>query len=271
MTQTQEDPSPSGIADITDDALLDGRLCLFQPARGHRAGHDALLLAASAPKGARHAVDLGAGVGAAGLAYALRSPGSKITLVEIDPDTAALAEQNAARQEPDMAPRVRVVTADIAELGRPSGPPFPTERGADLVLMNPPFNDPARHRTSPHDRRARAHSVPDADMDIWLRAAERLLEPGGRLALIHRPEAIEALLAGLKGRFGAVTIRPIHPSPHAPAIRLLLGAVKGRRTPPSFLPALTLADDSGAPSEAARRLLRDARGLDEETGTTSPA
>ncbi|WP_018388631.1 tRNA1(Val) (adenine(37)-N6)-methyltransferase [Ancylobacter sp. FA202] len=246
----------SSPAALTDDAFLGGRLRLLQPTRGHRAGHDALLLAASAPEAGR-AVDLGTGVGAAGLAYAVRVPVAALTLVEIDPALADLAARNAARQAPGLAERVRVVCADVARLGRPSGPDMPAAGAADLVLMNPPFNDPARHRASPHAGRALAHAIADADVEIWLRAAERLLAPGGRLALIHRPEAIEALLVGLKGRFGAVTIRPVHPSPEAPANRLLIGAIKGRRTPPALVPALVLAGSDGRPSAAAEYVLRE--------------
>lgn len=258
--------SPEAAESLTDDAFLGGALRLLQPARGHRAGHDAMLLAASAPADARVVVDLGAGVGAAGLALAVRigkprGTLDELTLVEIDPATAALAARNAVRQQPDIGDRVRVVVADIAALGRPSGPEWPAARAADLVLMNPPFNDPARHRVSPHGRRALAHSVPDAGLDAWLRAAERLLEPGGRLALIHRPEALEAILAGMKGRFGAVTIHPVHPAPDAPANRVLIGAIKGRRTPPALLPGLVLADTVGRPSMDAERLLRRGEGI----------
>ncbi|MBS9477384.1 methyltransferase [Ancylobacter sp. VKM B-3255] len=246
---------------LTDDALLGGRLRLLQPARGHRAGHDALLLAASAPADAHRAVDLGSGVGAAGLALAIRLPAATVTLVEIDRATAELARRNADRQQPDLSGRVRVVTEDVTRLARPSGPAEPAARAADLVLMNPPFNDPARHRVSPRARRALAHSVADGAIEPWLRAAERLLEAGGRLALIHRPEALETLLAGLSGRFGAVTIRPVHPRAEAPAIRLLIGAVKGRRTPPAFLPGLVLAGPDGRPSAEAERLLRQGEGI----------
>ena len=65
---------PAG--DVTEDAVLGGRLRLRQPKRGHRVGHDAILLAASCPARAGDAVvDLGAGVGAAGLALAARVEG----------------------------------------------------------------------------------------------------------------------------------------------------------------------------------------------------
>ncbi|ADH91180.1 Methyltransferase type 11 [Ancylobacter novellus DSM 506] len=256
---TRDAPSD---AVLTDDIFLGGKLRLLQPARGHRAGHDAMLLAASAPGDARRAVDLGAGIGAAGLALAVRIEKAEVTLVEIDPVAAALAARNAARQQPDISARIAVVTADVAALGRPSGPTLPAARAADLVLMNPPFNDPARHRTSPHAAKALAHSVADGDLDIWLRAAERLLAPGGRLALIHRPEAMEAILAGMKGRFGAVTIRPVYATPDAPAIRVLVGAVKGRRTPPALLPGFVLADRDGRPSTEAERVLRRGEGIE---------
>src|SRR5256885_6818508 len=48
--------------DVTENAVLDGRLVLRQPRTGHRVGHDAILLAAATEAGrADHAVELGAG------------------------------------------------------------------------------------------------------------------------------------------------------------------------------------------------------------------
>ena len=40
-------------AEVTQDAVLGGRLLLKQPRRGHRVGHDAILLAAACPARAR--------------------------------------------------------------------------------------------------------------------------------------------------------------------------------------------------------------------------
>src|SRR6516164_6698643 len=105
----------------SEDALLGGRLVLRQPLRGHRFGHDAVLLAAATPaRTGEHAIDLGAGVGAAGLALARRVEGLAITLIELDPNLAALARENAARNA--LANRVRAVCLDVAaRLLRPQG------------------------------------------------------------------------------------------------------------------------------------------------------
>ncbi len=68
-------------SEFTEDAVLGGRLTLRQPRRGHRVGHDAILLAAATDARAGElAVELGAGVGAAGLALARRVAGLRVTL-----------------------------------------------------------------------------------------------------------------------------------------------------------------------------------------------
>lgn len=241
------------------DRVLGGRLTLRQMADGHRVGHDALLLAAFAPAGRRRAVDLGAGVGGAGLAFLVRVPQAEAVLVEIAPDLAALAGANIADNA--LSARARVVAADVRQVARPAGPPVPEAGAADLVLMNPPFNGDARHRTSPDAARARAHMAQEGLLADWAKAAERCLAPRGTLCLIHRPEALGEIIAALSGRFGAAEILPVHPRPGRPAVRILVRAVKGRRTPPSILPGLVLAGEDGAPTPAAEAVLRAAAAL----------
>lgn len=253
------DTAPAEAPATSTDRVLGGRLILRQPVAGHRVGHDALLLAAFAPADRRRAVDLGAGVGSAGLAFVTRVDAARVILVEIAPDLAALASGNAALN--GLAARTDVVAADVRALGRPSGPPLPAAGGADLVLANPPFNAHASHRTSPDAARARAHMADEALLDDWVRAADRCLEARGILCLIHRPEALADILAALAGRFGAAEILPVHPRPDRPAVRVLVRAVKGRRAAPAVLPGVVLADPEGTPTPAADAVLRGGTGL----------
>ncbi|MFG1239086.1 methyltransferase [Xanthobacter autotrophicus DSM 597] len=244
---------------LSTDSVLGGRLTLRQMVSGHRVGHDALLLAAFAPADRRVVVDFGTGVGSAGLAFLARVPDARATLVEIDPGLAALAGENAALN--GFGARARVVTGDVASLARPSGPPLPELGAADLVLANPPFNADARHRTSPDAARARAHMA-DADLLAdWTRAADRCLGAKGMICLIHRPEALGDILAVLSRGFGAVEILPVYPRAERPAVRLLVRAVKGRRTPPSILPGLVLSEADGTPTPQAEAVLRDGAAL----------
>src|SRR6202140_450134 len=83
-------------SEFTEDAFLGGQLRLRQPKSGHRAGHDAMLLAAATPaRPGDRVVDFGAGVGAAGFALARRVAGLELVLVEIDEKLAEVARGNA--------------------------------------------------------------------------------------------------------------------------------------------------------------------------------
>jgi tRNA1(Val) A37 N6-methylase TrmN6 len=243
----------------TDDAVLGGRLKLLQPARGHRAGHDAILLAAAAAK-ANVAVDLGAGIGTAGLALLARNAARFVTFVEIDEDLSRLSVVNAERN--NFAGRTESVHADIEKLAKRGGPPKPAASSADLVIMNPPFNDPIERRPSPDASRKRAHAAPLADVGLWVQAADRLLRASGRLVMVHRPEALAAILTSLEGSFGAAEIIPIQAKPRAPAIRVIVRAQKGKKTPPSILPGFLLAGSDGRPTHEAETVLRGAAALD---------
>lgn len=119
--------------DVTEDLFLNGKLRLRQFKRGHRAGHDAILLAAAtqARPGDRVA-DFGAGVGAAGLAVAMRIPGVESVLVEIDPALAALARINADLN----GLQARVVNLDVTASAAAFDENGLAPDSVDAVLMN---------------------------------------------------------------------------------------------------------------------------------------
>ena len=238
--------------DVSDDGFLGGRLRLLQPRRGHRAGHDAVLLAAATNAQAGGAlVDLGAGVGAAGLAVAVRVTGLDLTLVDIDEALVALAEEN-ARCNGLIARAVCLDVAASAELFAAAGL---APDNFDNVIMNPPFNDPSRHQPSPLAGRKRAHASDASTLDLWIHAARRLLKPGGRLTLIWRAEALGEILAALRVGFGALAILPVHAKPGARASRVLVGAVKGARAATALLEGVALNDEAGRPTAYIQSLL----------------
>jgi tRNA1(Val) A37 N6-methylase TrmN6 len=245
---------PAADVDVTEDAVLGGRLWLRQPRRGHRVGHDAMLLAASTGGAyGERAVEFGAGVGGAGFALARRIPGLRVTLVEIDPALCELARQNAVLNRLDE--RVSVVTGDVTSEQLFSSGALVSGQ-ADRVLMNPPFNDPERQQTSPDAARKLAHAARPDTLESWFSAAARALKPSGVLTMIWRAEGIADVTAALAREFGAATILPVHPRPAAPAIRILVRAVKDATAPLVMLPGLMLNDAQGRPSAEAEAVLR---------------
>jgi tRNA1(Val) A37 N6-methylase TrmN6 len=249
---------------VTDDAVLGGRLRLKQPRHGHRVGHDAILLAAaSGGEPGEHVVDLGAGVGAAGLALAARVPGLSVTLVEVDADLAALATENARRN--GLADRVRAVALDVGAPAHAFAAAGLGPASAARVLMNPPFHHPGRTRLSPDPRRRLAHVAGSPggarSLDQWVRCAARLLQPQGSLTLIWRADGLAEVLAALAGRFGAIAVLPVHSRPDDIAIRVLVRAEKDSGAPLAVLPGLSLNDAAGRPSQPAEAILRHGASL----------
>jgi tRNA1(Val) A37 N6-methylase TrmN6 len=245
---------------FTEDAILGGALTLRQPKRGHRIGHDAILLAAATPaRSAEHAVELGGGVGAAGLALANRVAGLRVTLVEIDSELVPLAAHNIESNH--FSDRVRAVTLDVAAPARAFTAVGLAPGTAQRVLMNPPFNDPARQNVSPDTKRRLAHVAPRAALAQWVRRASSLLAPSGTLTLIWRADGLGDVLAALGRGFGGVTVLPVHPKPDAAAIRILVGATKGSRAPLTLLPGLTLTGEGGRPTADAEAVLRGGAAL----------
>ncbi|HEX2554786.1 MAG TPA: methyltransferase [Microvirga sp.] len=225
----------------TEDALLGGRVRLLQPARGHRAGTDAVLLSALAtPRPGEHLIDVGAATGAVGLMVAARVPGLGLTFVERDPDLADLCRRNLALN----GACGRVAVADILD-GAARRAAGLASASAALVLTNPPYLEEGRARASPDPGRAGAHMLPAEGLAPWLRACAALVAPKGTLALIHRADRLADCLAGFGRGFGGVRLRLVHPRADAPATRLLLSAVKGSRAPLRVEAPLVLHDAEG--------------------------
>lgn len=252
--------SPDLAEAITDDAALGGRLRLLQPRKGHRFGHDAILLAAATPANAGdHVVELGAGVGAAGLAIAARVSGIQLTLIEIDSALAVLAAQNIVRN--GFAEKASAHCLDVTAPAEAFATVGLTVGSADCVVMNPPFRDPAQTAPSPDAQRRVAHIGGRDVLDAWIDAANRLLRVGGALTLVYRSDGLDDVCAALSSAFGDIVILPVVPKPETQAIRVLVNAVKGGQSPPQRLTGMLLNDTSGKPSQEAEAVLRHAAAL----------
>lgn len=231
----------------TLDGFHRGAFWVVQPAgRGHRSGTDAMLLAGAVPDGFAGVVaDLGAGAGAAGLAVLSRCDRTTALLVERSPDMAAHARATLERAEnAEFAGRARVVELDVTAPGRQRAAAGLPDNAADFAIMNPPFNA-AHDRATPDTLRREAHVMEDDLFARWLRTASAIVRPRGGFAAIVRPADLAALLAALQGRFGGAEVKPIHPRPDRPAIRVVVRAWRGSRAGMRLMPALAMHEAEG--------------------------
>ncbi|HYM30337.1 MAG TPA: methyltransferase [Candidatus Cybelea sp.] len=239
----------------TDDALLGGQLMLRQPAAGARAGSDAVLLAAAVPaKGNQHVLELGCGTGAAMLCLARRVVGVSVTGIELEAKAVEFARLNIERN--GLATRAAVILGDIA-----APPRSVTGASFDHVMANPPFFAAGRASPAPDASRRMARlAAPDA-LEIWMRAAARMVKPRGSVTVICRTERLDDLIAACRRRFGGIVLFPLWPGGGKPAKRFILQARAGSGAALRLVPGLVLHGGGSTYTEAAQRVLRGGEAL----------
>ena len=255
-------------SNVTIDAFLGGRVEAIQPASGHhRAGLEAVFLAASLPAVTiGTVVELGAGVGVAGLCIGARCRDARILLVERDAIALECARAALARPANSaFAGRLDIVEADIEDRAG-------LEQGiADAVIFNPPFHDAAASSVSPASARAGAHVLGEGGLDVWYRAASALARSGGTATIIFRADGLDLVIAATKGRFGALDILPIAPRAGEPAHRILVRGVKASRAPLRLLPPVVLHEhDTNRFRPEIDAILRDAAPLESVVRSWKP-
>jgi tRNA1(Val) A37 N6-methylase TrmN6 len=249
----------------TLDLALDGRVRLYQPTRGYRAGLDAALLAAAVELRANEtALEAGCGPGAALLQVAWRTQAPDLTgpsLVGVERDTAALAlaQRNIALN--GQAARVQAIAGDIA---MPLAKLAPDAKLApfDAVFANPPFFDDPASLRGPAPERRDAY-IADGGLKTWTAFLIKAARQGGRVTLVHRADRLADILAALSDGAGSFRIRPVQPFADQPAKRVLVRAIKGGKAPLVLLPPLVLhARDGSKHTPEAEAIMRGEVGLE---------
>jgi tRNA1(Val) A37 N6-methylase TrmN6 len=75
-------------------------------------------------------------------------------------------------------------------------------------------------------------------LDDWVRAMAAFGTAGAIGLMIHRADALLAVLAAFDRRFGAITILPVAPAAGAAANRIIVSGRKGNGAPLRLLPPL---------------------------------
>ncbi|MBX3209825.1 MAG: methyltransferase [Labilithrix sp.] len=248
---------------VSHDWLFAGTLSIRQPARraGYRVNVDAILLAAFAARAlaggeprsarglrARHAVDLGAGVGAVGLTLLHFEAAARVTMVEIDPTLARLAAENAA--ENAWGAQAEVVQADVRDAAKG------LHADADLVACNPPYVPPGRGR-APAER---VRSAKYGDLATFVEAARQVAGRRARACFVYPAIEATTLLTTLRAHgLEPKRLRAVHGRADDKARVVLVESVPGKPGGLAIEPPFVETDGGGARSTALAALLTTRR------------
>lgn len=236
--------------DIIETTLLNKRVRLLQPRDGFHASIDTVFLAAAVPaKPGDNLLDMGCGVGSAGLCVMERVSGCTLTGIDFQKPLVEIARKNAALN--GIEDKAAFICSDFR-----NDTVLP-ERAFHCVMMNPPYMEEGKHTPSPNASKAMANGG-EAALEDWLRYAFARLIKGGNLAIIHRADRLDDILAALRvDDFGAASIYPLWPKAGSDAKRVIVSARKHKKSPLVFHPGMILHEQDGKYTKAADGILLD--------------
>ncbi len=163
-----------------DELHRNGYYIIQDPAR-FCFGMDAVLLSgfAKAKRGER-CLDLGTGTGIIPILMEAKTDGEDFTALEIQEESADMARRSVLYN--DLADRIKVVTGDIKDASKIFG-----ASSFDIITTNPPYMIGEHGLSSASEAKAIARHEVLCTLDDILRESAKLLKPGGRFYMVHRP------------------------------------------------------------------------------------
>ena len=125
-------------------------------------------------------LDLGTGTGIIPILLEAKTEGKHFTGLEIQEESADMAMRSVAMN--GLEDKIDIVIGDIKEASAYFG-----LASFDVVTSNPPYMNHGHGLVNPGDAKAIARHELLCSLEDVLREASRLLKPGGRFYLVHRP------------------------------------------------------------------------------------
>ena len=221
----------------TKDSFLDKGLVLTQPVHGFRAGSDAVFLARAIefPKNS-HILDVGCGLGGAGLCAVYKNSMVHVTGIEIQEPYVHLANYNAVYNHLDN--QFKAIQGDIKDVHQFFQPDYFTH-----IITNPPFYEKASGRLPNHLDKSHAHHGDNVSLDIWIRKSLSVLKNAGIMLIIIRTERLQDVMNALAKRAGDIHILPLISRKNDDAKRVLIKCRKASKAGTKILTPLIVHQD----------------------------
>lgn len=241
-TQIKEGESVNG--------LFRNKVRVIQAIRGYRVSEDALILAWFVrPRPNDFVLDAGAGCGA--IAFGLAVKETSLTAIGLEIQEALCDRARRGVELNGLRSRVSIVRGDVRNAHR-----FFRAGCFDVVACNPPYHEPGRGRTNPHEEKALARHQLMMPLSDLFRASNILLKPGGRLTLIYPAGRLDRIRQAMKENgFEPARMLWIHPRQGVCPGLVCVEAGSGKSTHPLIEDSLFLYDESEARTREAEAIL----------------
>ncbi|MGE5613960.1 MAG: tRNA1(Val) (adenine(37)-N6)-methyltransferase [Bacillota bacterium] len=222
-----------------DDLQYKG-LRLIQKKDGFRFGIDAVLLSyfVKAPKYST-IIDLGTGTGIIAILLAAKKEPSKVVGLEIQPQMAEMAERSVMLN--DLGNKVEIVRGDIKDAVSLFG-----AASFDVVVTNPPYMEKGGGLLNQSDAMAISRHELLCTLEDVLSSAARLLKPGGRFFMVHRPKRLADIIYHMRNSgIEPKQLRLVYPAPDRKPNLVLIGGARNGNPELRVLEPLFVYDGSG--------------------------
>lgn len=188
-------------------------------------GMDAVLLSGFAKvKPGEKALDLGTGTGIIPILLEAKTSGKHFTGLEIQEESGDMAKRSVALNK--LEDKIDIVIGDIKEASKVFGP-----ASFDVVTCNPPYMNGNHGLTNPDLPKAIARHEILCTLDDVVREAAKVLKPGGRFYMVHRPFRLVEIINSLTTyKLEPKRMKMVHPFLDKEPNMVLIESVKGGRS-----------------------------------------
>lgn len=152
-------------------------------------GMDAVLLSGFAKvKPGEKAIDLGTGTGIIPILLEAKTKGEHITGLEIQPESADMARRSVALN--GLEDKIEIVEGDIKKASQLFG-----ASSFHVVTSNPPYMTAQHGLTNAGEAKTIARHEVLCSLEDVIRESAKLLKPGGRLYMVHRPFRLAEIIS----------------------------------------------------------------------------